>query len=565
MGFWGNMMQTFSNSWQNGIYAARRVFEDPAVAHQQEMFVQRSAEFMLLWAYYNNSMFDKTARWLNSGAWQNNAFWPASGGWQIYKSNYNLYRNIRMIYNPVRRLVDSYAGWIYPGSLSVNGDDLPDGVPNAIPFGDDTDDALKAAIGQFWQWSNWQANKSVLVRYGAALGSVLVEAIDDVARGKVYAEVQWPGFVRHLQLDAAGNVKAYSLQYSVWNLDEGSYLYRKDVTQDEIAYYKNDEPFDYGFGAILENPYGFVPAVWIKHSDTGSDYGSPAVAGSFGKIDELNNLAAHAHDQIHKIIGAPAIIWSDAPLGKLFGADANKSRGTTTDFEKPAQEQENVLMLKGPAGGSISSLAGNLSLADTATYMDRLLGEIKSDHPELAFYEELKKMSIVTGPGASRLAGDVTSRVYEASSNYDGGCIKLFQMLAAIGGMRNATRAGGWAQQTRQQKKFAPYNLYSYERGDLEMSIMPRQLLTPTKLEIAQEKQAMWLGVQAAVTAGAPLEMVLEDEGWSEEELAELVAIQTEKEAQRNQALAQAKANAPDMINKNAVPEVQQQKELGNQ
>jgi hypothetical protein len=526
MGFFGNIMQSFSNSWQAGIYAARRVFEDPSTAHQQEMFAQRSSEFMLLWAYYNSSMFDKTARWLNSGSWQNNAFWPASGGWQLYKSNYNLYRNIRMIYNPVRRLVDSYAGWIYPGVLSEDGDDLPDGVQLAIPFSDDTDPALKMAIAQFWQWSNWQAKKSVLVRYGAALGSVLIEAIDDVERGKIYGEIQWPGFVRHLSLDAAGNVKAYSLQYSVWNLDEGSYLYRKDVDQDQICYYRNDEPYDYGYGAIVENIYGFVPAVWIKHIDVGADYGSPSIAGSFGKIDELNNLASHAHDQIHKIIGAPAVIWSDAPISNLFGKES-KNRGTTTDFEKPAQEQENVLMLKGPSGGSLSSLAGNLSLSDTKEYMVNLLSEIESDHPELTFYQQLRTMSQVTGPGANRMMGDVESRVVECQANYDQAMIKLFQMSVAIGGMR--ANSGAWGTLNRQQQKFKPFGLDSYARGDLDMAIMPRPLLMPTKKEIAEEKQSMWLGVQAAVTAGAPLELVLRDEGWSDDALA---------------ALGQAKADA---------------------
>jgi len=518
------------------MYAARRQFEDPSTAHQQEMYVQRISSYQLLWAYYNNSMFDKTARFLSSGSWQNSLFWPASGGWQVYKSNYNLYRNIRMIYNPVTRLVDFYAGVVYPGVLSEDGASLPDGIPLAIPFAKDTDPVLKDAIAQFWQWSNWQAKKAVLVRFGAALGNVLVEAIDDVERGKVTAEIQWPGFVRDLELDAAGNVKRYSLEYAVWNLDDGSYIYRKDVDQDQICYYRNNEPYDYGYGAILENPYGFVPAVWIKHIDVGSDYGSPAIAGSFGKIDELNNLASHAHDQIHRVIGAPAVIWSDAPITKLFGADANKSRGTTSDFEKPAQEQENLLMLKGPAGGSVSSLAGQLSLSDTALYMDRLLAEVESDHPELSFYQKLRDMSSVTGPAATRLSGDVASRVIDAQAQYDQASISLFRMIVAIGGFR--ANSGAWGTLNRQQQKFKPFDLDSYQRGDLDISIMPRPLLVPTKSEIAQEKQSMWQGVGVAVQqAGVPLEVVLRNEGWTDDDLAQLGQARVEQ-IQRDQLLA---------------------------
>jgi hypothetical protein len=33
-----------------------------------------------------------------------------------------------------------------------------------------------------------------------------------------------------------------------------------------------------------------------------------------GKIDELNNLVSHVHDQIHKKIGAPAVFWSDGSV-----------------------------------------------------------------------------------------------------------------------------------------------------------------------------------------------------------------------------------------------------------
>ena len=55
----------------------------------------------------------------------------------------------------------------------------------------------------------------------------------------------------------------------------------------------------------------------------------------------------------------------------------------------------------------------------------------------------------------------------------------------------------------------------------------------------------MWQGVQAAVTAGAPLELVLKDEGWTEDELAELqeatdrADIQQQQRIQRQQFLAQ--------------------------
>lgn len=537
MGVLGRMFNAGYLGFQTGIAAARRVFEDPATAYQEQGFVNRAMQYSLLWAYYNNSMFEKLPRLLNSSAWTG-SFWGGGninsrgGPWGIYKQNYNLYRNIRLIYNPTRRLVDFYAGQIYPGVLSEDGDTLPDGIPLAVPFAKDTDPYLKDAIAQFWQWSNWQAKKSLQVRYGAALGSVLIELIDDVEHGKVVADMPWPGFIYDLELDAAGNVKSYVIQYQAYDDETGAYLYTKQIDAQSFRYFRDDKPFDYGYGSTVENPYGFVPAVWIKHMDVGGDHGSPAIAGSFGKIDELNNLASHVHDQIHKVIGAPLVMWSDGSIKSLFNTP---NRTPTADFIEPASDKENTLMLKGPANGRIDSLAGNLSLADSAVYMDKLITEIETDHPELTLYQELRSMSQVTGPAASRLVGDVASRVSEVQSAYDTQNMKLFQMAVAMSGFR--ANSGAWGALNRQQQKFTEFNLDSYQRGDLDIAIMPRPLLMPTKLEHAQEQQAFWTGMQAATTAGAPLEFALRGEGYSDEDLTQL-GDQQAAQIQRDQLLA---------------------------
>jgi hypothetical protein len=114
-------------------------------------------------------------------------------------------------------------------------------------------------------------------------------------------------------------------------------------------------------------------------------------------------------------------------------------------------------------------------------------------------------------------------------------------MATAIGGFRAST--GAWGPLNAQQQKFTPFNLESYQRGDLNIDIMPRPLLTPTKLEQAQEKQALWLGVKSATDAGVPLEMALREEGWTEKEIAELTRLKDEA-AQRSIALMQQQAAA---------------------
>jgi hypothetical protein len=174
--------------------------------------------------------------------------------------------------------------------------------------------------------------------------------------------------------------------------------------------------------------------------------------------------------------------------------------------------------------------------------VEKLLAQVEDNHPELTFYKQLREMSQVTGPAAQRIVGDVEQRVSKAQARYDAGNIRVFQMSLAIGGYRANNRDMGWANLNRQQQKFLPFNLDSYERGDLGMSIMPRPLLKPTKLEEAQENQALWLGVQAAATAGVPLPLVLKQEGWTPQELAELEQAQQKEDAKQQQAFEQQQA-----------------------
>jgi len=498
--------------------AARRVFEDPSTSHNQLLYLNQQAAYNLLWSYYNNAMFERIVT--TSGALNSVTF---AGGWSVYKQNYNLYRNIRMIYNPTRRLVDFYAGQVYPGVLSEDGLKLPDGVPLAVPFSEDTSKELKSAIAQLWQWSNWQARKSVQVRFSAALGNTLIEIADDVEHGQVSMNVIWPGFVVDLHLDSADNVKSYAIQYLAQD-ETGGYLYRKEVDKNEFRYYRNGKPYDYGSGifdgpgSVAENPYGFCPAVWLKHVDIGGQHGSPAIAGSFGKIDELNNLASHFHDQIHKIIGAPMLISSSTSIANISQVT---KRVPTSEFVEPATDQESILLLKGSADSKVSSLAGNLDLVGTLAAMKELLTEVEQDHPELTFYKELRAMSQVTGPAAARLVGDVANRFAEVAAVCDQANVKLFQMAVAIAGFR--ANSGAWGVLNRQQQKFTPFDLNSYDKGDLDMAIMPRPLLVPTRQEIGLENELMWKGVWYAAQAGVPAEFVLREAGWTEDVIQQIV------------------------------------------
>lgn len=511
----------------NGFMATSRPYDDPALAHEPHSYVQQVAKYRLLWSYYSGAMFDQSVNPLFNGL---------RGPYNVsstYKARYNLYRNIRLIYNPVNRLVEFYTGALYPGVLSEDGKELPDAMQLAIPFAKDMDTGLKDAVAQWWQWTNWQAKKSIEIRYAAALGNCLVEVIDDLEHGKITASIPWPGDIPYIQVDDAGNVQEYLIQYQAYD-QQGIYTYQKLVTGKAILYFRNDEPYDYGYGSEVENPYGFVPAVWIKHTDSGSLFGTPAIAGSLGKIDQLNSTASHLHDYFGKRIGSPQVFWSDSDISRIFNTS---KRGATDSFTTPTGDEESVFILQGGQGGRSDPLVSDMNVAEVVTAMNSLMAEIENDHPELAFYRELRAMSQVTGPAASRLVGDVAHKVSEAQATYDQANIKLFQMAVAIGGYRANT--GDWGELNSQQQKFLPFNLDSYTRGDLDMVIMPRPLLTPTRQEIAQENELIYKAVYYASFNQVPAQFVLQDAGWTDEKITLLTQAVATK-AQQDQQAAKA-------------------------
>jgi hypothetical protein len=141
-------------------------------------------------------------------------------------------------------------------------------------------------------------------------------------RGKIRFDVHYPSVVKDFRTDFYGNLEAYVLEYEVSDprIDQGKpFIYAKEVQRDFIAYYKNGTSVRLRKGGGHPNPYGFVPAVWVKHIDIGNDYGVPAIRSAIAKIDELNSMVSHTADHIHKQIESPRILWTDSQVKPLFG------------------------------------------------------------------------------------------------------------------------------------------------------------------------------------------------------------------------------------------------------
>lgn len=414
------------------------------------------------------------------------AFLP---GWQqrrrgVFRDQ-RVYAGTRQIYSHVAAVVDFYAAHVYQGTLTTDGRRLPDGTRGAIPLdpqtGDEaTDAALLAAVAAWWARTNWQEGMTLRPRYGAALGDVLTELVDDLARHAVWPRLVWPGHVVDLALDHVGNVKAYALEYLTTIGERGqevTFRYRKEVDGAAFRYYRDDRPWadaDRHGDAVQPNPYGFVPAIWDRHINIGEPWGLSAIAGMRRPLVELNSVLSHAMDFQQKAFRAPILV-----RGSMSGGTLNPARGADGTID-PKKLAEQLGFWPIEKDGGIDQLS--FDIGQTLAMLEFVKAGILEANPEASFYHDLREMSTLTGPAVERALGDAVSRVNQARAGYDAQSVKLFQMALAMAGYR--LNRGDWENPTARDRVFEPFDLDSYTRGELDMVILGRPVVPMTQEEV---------------------------------------------------------------------------------
>jgi hypothetical protein len=490
-----------------GISAGLAAFRDPEAQFRDLTIEQRIDLYAQAWMYYRNLKFSR-----REGV-----------DWSGYLATRELYKNTRLIYNPVPAIVDFYNDNIWRPANNEQFHSL------VTPLADNTDEKLLAAIAQLDQWGNFLAEAQKIKRYAAATGNVLVEGIDDFKRQKITHKVVWPGYVSNLELNANGDVTAYTLEYDVYDpAIKQNYRYRKVVTKDTFSYFRDDRPFtpDGKKAAVEKNPYGFVFAVWIRHTDDGYDYGLPACK-HFDKVDEVNSLASHLHDNIHKAIESPKVVSTDGEMKPIVGGVQDKKTGQIT----PADPRLNWVVLKTPSGASVSDLAGSLQLAEAHPYLKEMLASFSDDYPELQAASIIKENTQLSGAALERLLGPAQNRLNGVQANYNQQLIKFRQMGIAVAGWRMST-GGGWSGASKQRDVFKPFGLDSYQAGNLDFNLVRSVLVQNTE---AEDEEVLTKKASRAVQLAAIVdtEEQLKIAGYSEDEIKNILPRkQTELDAQ---------------------------------
>jgi hypothetical protein len=484
------------------------VTSDPQAELEQMPINDRRLSYSQSWNYYRGDQFSTRK----------------GQDWSLYLASRELYKNTRLIYNPTTQIVDFYVDNLWQPAQDEAHESL------VTPVSDSTDEALKAAIAQIDQWSVFQSEAPKIKRYGAATGNVLIEGVDDLVRQKVLHNTVWPGYVIDLQLNDTGDVQSYALEYDVIEDAKTNkrYRYKKIVDKETIRHFRNDSPWTPPgtSGSVEELPYGFCFAVWIRHTDDGSDFGLPACK-DLNKIDEMNSLASHLHDNIHKLVESPVVLSVDGEVIPIVGASSRTLPDGTNEIV-PQDPRLNWIVLKAKPGASVLDLASKLKLAEAHPYLKDLLASFTDDYPELQAATIIQQNSQLSGAALERMLTPAQNRLDGVQGNWNQQLIKLRQMQIAVAGMR--FHGNDWSFRTKQQANFAPYSLDSYNAGTLDFNLKKSVLVRTTEAEDEELLKAKTDRANALMDIGIDELEALQVAGYSEEDAKKILARSAQNE-----------------------------------
>lgn len=434
----------------------------------------------LIRAYYNAEVYER-----------------ADANVQAIKQWEGLPRYIRPIILVPHRAVEWWPGHLFPGAWTPDGLDASNGRPNMISYDKDTPEAVRLAVQMGFTWANGPRFLRRLGRTGAKLGNAFAEIADDRDRMKVYPVIIDPDYVIEHETNASGDLLSYRLAIPRYDSDaRKNYLWGKLVTRESITTFYDDAEHSFveGQPATIHNEFGFVPAVFVPHVDTGGPHGAPAIDGTLPLLDEINGLVSSVNDYIMRIANQHVIIESPNPksLRDQLTTNAAAPRESTNDRTDYNSGRQETGVLPAPIGTRVHHLLEDIGLAASDPHIQRLEREIEKCFPEIVLSDKLLEMSQVTRPGAIPLVQDVQHKFDESAGNYYQGISSLGQMLCTMGGV--LARSGAWGpsrQLSDHQRLFLPFSLDSFSRGHTAFSIAPAELIPKSFQELAAEAIAL--------------------------------------------------------------------------
>jgi hypothetical protein len=504
----------------------------------------RVARWRLLWAFYDNSALWEEVH-------------PSSN--QL-KTEFGLYDYTRMNFSPINRLVGFHQSHIYGGILDKEAGDGQQ-VKSAIPIETKGKGApIRRGLSQLWKDSRWAVAKDVWSLQGAAIGDIALKACDDPERGRVTMKVFHPAPIKWVDRDPdTGRTLGYLLEEKRYRpgkgqlrngtiallgraplgdtctyheecwIDGGKTYYRTYLNGALFDWRKREDGSYYGTDGDgqpeWEVPYPFIPLVLTQHVNVGLAWGLAEGSAVVAKVLELADVGSNEGDYVRRILNDVAFITGTQP-GEIA---VTAPKGTATAGNPmPGRTRRSLFGVTNENAGILFTTQG-LDLAAVNEHVKALKDDINEDFPELDV--DLWKTSDPSGR-AMRLARQrAESKVQMRRTNYDEALEAMQRMCLAIGGLRGYEGYEGLGTEEPWDDKVVAH------------SIAHRPVFAPDPIDDITEGDAFWTMVGKATATGVPLEVVLRREGWSEEDIQEIVDAkdmndqkQLDQQAQRMQA-----------------------------
>jgi len=461
-------------------------------------FNARRLRYEIYWAFYENTMYRDIHKWARK-----------------YKSDYALYRYIRGIKNPTRRLGDFYEDHLFGGvldPLAGDGKTTPTAIPIIVPKENEKNEAaLRAGIAQIWAWSNFASKKNILSLHGSVLGDVFIEVVDDTDLGQVYLDTIHPGKIQDFEADRKGNIKSYSfVELRKHPEYERTVTYLETCRNDggTIVYntYLDGEPYpwDTALGEEWTVDYGFVPMVHVMHKDVGLQFGWSELHQGRVKFQELDDLVSKFHDHIRKTVDPPWFL-SGVSKSKVTSTLSRTEQEPDSNDTQPDRESLPAFYATNPQAKA-KAMVADLPIGEVAAYIKDAMEELKEEYPELSFAEEL---ALTTNSSrAIRAARQrAEAKVQKRRPHYDDGLIRAQKMALSIGGYRNIIDG---------------FDLNSFDTGAEEHFIANRPVFGKDPLDDLEIEEKFWtVGALAIPQIG--LRNYLEMHGWEQDKVEQAV------------------------------------------
>ncbi len=414
----------------------------------------------------------RRSRYRTYDTFQNNTVYAAINNQAAaLKLDNKLYKWVRGIYNPVARFNNLNVAYISGGEI-----DMDNLLTGSLPIITDNE-AIRTALLKVLEWSRWNEHKSLYVETGVNKGDSYIKTIDDRQRRKVRFEVLPPEFIRDVQFDEVGNVKAVVIEYErdeetdveaakpgtfgqlLGQKLKSTYLYTEKITKEKFETFKDEKPFafytDENGKGISEwpNEYGFVPLVHQVHSPAGSGlkFGKNGYYNVLPKINEINDQASIMSDKIRQIL---------QPILYAEGVTQQSQINSATD------DKDQVSILFGPSGSKLTPVTIDLNISAALENLHSMIKELESDLPVLAL-QHIREGSNLTAPGVEMGYSDAIWSIRQARSRYDAAFVRAGQMAISIGGYNG-------------YEGFEGFNLDSYQAGNLQFYVGNRPVINDT-------------------------------------------------------------------------------------